>query len=301
MGLFSSIFGGGRKQDFSQIIPEPPRFNLAQGSQGQYTGGLQDLIDVFTRRSQGQDQFDYLKYLFEPQESMLNQQYGINTSPGDVYSQRSGVLPQTLASLNQRGLLDTGTSGVIEGQLRSNLANKLAELFGQSKQLQRGDIDESYNALAQLFPQRFQAQNIQSQIDYDNAMNSYDALLRRNTATVGQQAQSDAAKSRAWQTGIGLALAAAGGAAGGAGLFGTGSQIGAGGWAGAGAGALGGLTGSYSPMNVFGGGGGGMGGAGGQGRGSSSIYSQAYPGSRRSPLISGRSLYPGLRFTEPEF
>lgn len=238
MGLFSSIFGGSKKVDYSRMVPDPPKFNLAQGSQEGYVGGLQDLINVFNRRSQGEDQFDYLSYVYGPQANELRQNYGIDTNQGDIYSQRTGALPQTLASLNKRGLLDTGTSGIIEGQLRSNLANELARAYGGAKTMQRGDIDNSLQALSSLFPQRFQAENIGSQIDYDNAMNGYQALLQRNALTQQQSDQNRARKEDAWNQGIELAMAAVGGGLGGAGMLGAGSQIGAGGMAGAGQGAL---------------------------------------------------------------
>ena len=204
--FFDKLFGISDKKNYSELIPEPPKFSLAPGSQQGYVGGLQELIDVFNRRSQGQDMFDALTYIYGPQATELRQNYGIDTNPGDIYSQRTGALPQTLASLNSRGLLDTGTSGIIEGQLRSNLANELARAFGGAKTMQRQDIDNSLSALAQLFPQRFQAQNIQSQIDYDNAMNSYNALLNRNAATAQGQATRQGQVSNALQGGLGLGL-----------------------------------------------------------------------------------------------
>jgi hypothetical protein len=231
MGLFSSLFGGSKKIDYSQMIPDPPKFSLADGSQGQYTGGLQQLIDVFNGRANGTDQFDAISYIYGPQANELRQNYGIDTNPGDIYSQRTGVLPQTLASMNSRGLLDTGTSGIIEGQLRSNLANELARAYGGAKTMQRTDVDNSLSALAQLFPQRFQAQNIQSQVDYDNAMNQYNTLLNRNAATVGQQQSMAQNKANAWQSGLGLALAPF---TGGASLFGGGQSAYSGGTGGAG-------------------------------------------------------------------
>ncbi len=258
MGLFSSLFGGSRKQDFGSLIPAPPQFQLAQGSQGQYLGGIQDLIDVFSRRSQGQDQFDALQYIYGPQATELRQNYGIDTDPRDIYSQRTGALPKTLASLNQRGLLDTGVSGIIEGQLRSNLANELARAYGGAKTMQRQDIDAAYSNLSQLFPQRFQAQNIQNQIDYENALNKYNVDLQRNAATANQQQSMAANKASAIQSGLGLGLSALMGGMGGAGLFGSGSAIGSGGFGGFTAGALGGATGSYNPYqqmslkNIFG-------------------------------------------------
>jgi len=251
MGLFSSLFGGSKKIDYSQMIPDPPRFSLADGSLGQYTGGLQQLIDVFNQQSQGQGLFDALQYIYGPQETALNQQYGINTNPGDIYSQRTGILPKTLASMNSRGLLDTGTSGIIEAQLRSNLANQNSQNYGAAKQIQSQQQQDALSALNQLFPQRFQAQNIQSQVDYDNAMNQYNTLLNRNAATVGQQQSMQANKNSAIDSLFGLGLGALGGAASGAGLFGSFGKIGGGGARGAMAGALGNITGSYSPVQQY--------------------------------------------------
>lgn len=251
MGLFSSLFGGTKKIDYSRMIPDPPRFSLADGSLGQYTGGLQQLIDVFNQQSQGQGLFDALQYIYGPQETALNQQYGINTNPGDIYSQRTGILPKTLASMNSRGLLDTGTSGIIEAQLRSNLANQNSQNYGAAKQIQSGQQQDALSALNQLFPQRFQAQNIQSQVDYDNAMNQYNTLLNRNAATVGQQQSMQANKNSAIDSLFGLGLGALGGAASGSGLFGSFGKIGGGGSSGAMAGALGNVTGSYNPYQQY--------------------------------------------------
>jgi hypothetical protein len=185
MGLF-----GNKKVDWSQMIPDPPAYTLANGSAENYLAGIEQLLSTFQNRANGTDMFDYLKFLFEPQKAELSKQYGIDVDPNDVYSQNSGVLPQTLASMNKRGLLDTGTSGVIEGQTRSDYANQVAKLFGESKQLQRNDIDNSLNALGQLFPARFNVANIPNQVNYSNAMNNYNALLNRNQATVAQQQSS---------------------------------------------------------------------------------------------------------------
>lgn len=206
MGLFGSLFGGGKKQNYGELIPNPPRFSLAQGSQDRYRGGIDQLINVFQNRSQGNDIFDALKYIYEPQANELRRSYGIDTDPGDIYSQRTGSLPQTLASLNKRGLLDTGTSGIIEGQLRSNLNNELGRSYGSAKTMQRQDIDNALSMLQQLFPERFQAENIQSQIDYDNAMNDYNATLQRNQATAGQQQMRAANKAGAWDSALGLGM-----------------------------------------------------------------------------------------------
>ena len=264
MSLFGSLFGSGRKTDWSQMIPNPPHLSLAPGSQSGYQGGIQNLLDTFGRRSRGEDQFDYLRFLFEPQQNYLNQQYGINTNPGDVYSSRTGALPQTLASLNQRGLLDSGTSGVIEAQLRSDQANKLAELFGQSKQLQRQDIDTSLDALNQLYPTMFDVQNIQPNLDYQNQMADYQALLSRNQATVGGQQARDQQKSSLFGNVLGLAAAPF---TGGGSLFGN---------------ALGGIR------NLFGGG-------GGQSQAPASPYqSSGYQSANNPYRLNSRRSIPGL-------
>ena len=177
-----------RKPNIGDIYPDPPRFQLAAGSHAQYKGGVDSLVDTYKNRSLGNDIFDYIKYLFEPQRTQLNQDYGINTDAGDVYSTKTGILPQTLASLNSRGLLDTGTSGLIEGQLRSNLANKTAELFGNAKQLQRQDIDNALEALSALYPQQFEVNNIPNSVNYFNEMNQYNVASQRNAAQQAYEA-----------------------------------------------------------------------------------------------------------------
>jgi hypothetical protein len=245
--FFNKLFGISDKQNYSELIPEPPKFSLAEGSQNQYTGGLQELIDVFNRRSQGQDQFDAISYIYGPQATELRQNYGIDTDPRDIYSQRAGQLPQLMASMNSRGLLDTGTSGILEGQMRSNLANELARAFGGAKTMQRQDIDNSLSALAQLFPQRFQAQNIQSQVDYDNALNSYNALLSRNAATAQGQATRNNQVSSALQGGLGLAMGGVGGGMSGMGMFGGTPLISNNPFGSFMAGAAGNMTGQYNP------------------------------------------------------
>ena len=255
--FFSSLFGGSRKQNYGDLIPNPPAFSYAPGSTDQYSGGIQNLIDLFTQKSEGKGLFDALQYVYGPQANELRQNYGIDTNPGDIFSQRTGALPQTLASLNKRGLLDTGTSGIIEGQLRSNLSNELARAYGGAKQQQSQEQTASLDALHQLFPERFQAQNLQTQADYQNQMNNYNALLQRNQATVAQQAQMDQNTASRNQSLFGLGLSAFGGGLQGAGTFGSFGQLGTG--LGAfGQGALGNVTGAYNPtqqyalQNIFG-------------------------------------------------
>ncbi len=244
--FFSKLFGIPGKQNYSELIPEPPKFSLAPGSQQGYVSGLQQLIDVFQNRASGNDQFDYMKYIYGPQEEQLRRLFGIDTQPGDIYSTKSGSLPQTMASMNQRGLLDTGTSALIEGQQRADLNSQLAQLFGQAKVGQKQDVDAAYSNLHQLFPEQFQAQNIQSQVDYDNAMNSYNALLQRNAATAEGQATRNSAVSGALQGGLGALFGAAGGGMAGMGMFG-GTPLAGGGGAGFATGALGNLFGQTNP------------------------------------------------------
>lgn len=230
MGLFDSLFGGGKKIDYNSVIPNPPQFQLAPGSNEQYLGGINQLIDVFNNRAQGNDIFDALKYIYEPQAQQLRQQYGIDTDPGDIFSQRSGSLPQTLASLNSRGLLDTGTSGVIEAQLRSNLNNELGRAFGSAKTLQRQDIDSALSNLHSLFPERFSAQNIPSQINYNNQLGDYNATLQRNLATANQQQQRSSNQAGLFGDIFGLAAAPFTGGASLAGLFSPSQNSGASGF-----------------------------------------------------------------------
>ena len=222
-GFFNKLFGIQDKPNYGESIPNPPTFSYAPGSTDAYTQQLQNLFDVFSRRADGTDQFDYLKYVFGPQETALNQYYGINTTPGDIYSRQSGALPQTLASLNKRGLLDTGTSGLIEGQLQADRANKLAELFGSAKASQRTDIDNALNAQGQLSPQLFQAKNLQSQADYENAMNNYNAELQRQSLTAQSRNTRNAQVTGALQQGAGMLMGAAGAGFGGGGGFNWGS------------------------------------------------------------------------------
>ena len=210
MGLFESIFGIDKKENIGALIPNPPQFNLAEGSDVQFQQGIQSLIDTFQRRSTGQDQFDFIKFLFEPQLTRLNQAFGIGSrGTGELgpLGRRQGALGRLEADLQRRGLFDTGTSAVLQAQLESERAAKEAELFGQAKQLQRADIDASLQSLANLFPTRFQAQNIQPQIDFFNAQNRFNAELARNNTTLSQRQRRAGQKSNAILGGIGIGLA----------------------------------------------------------------------------------------------
>lgn len=177
-----------KKPDIGAIYPEPPQRGIDQAAYDRYKGGYNYLTDTFERRSRGEDIFDYIKFLFEPQKTSLLQEYGLSEDPNDVYSRQSGSLAKTNASLNSRGLLDSGTSGVVEAQLRSNANNKLAELFGNAKQLQRQDIDNALDALHTLYPENFQIADIPYALAYDNAMNSYNVGVRRNSAQQAYEA-----------------------------------------------------------------------------------------------------------------
>lgn len=210
MGLFDSLFGISKKQNISDLIPEPPRMTLAGGSVEGLVGGTQGLIDVFQRRSQGQDAFDFLRFVFEPQLNRLNQAFGrgfIGEEGMGSLGRRQGALGSLEADLQRRGLLDSGVSGVLQGQLEAERAAKEAELYGQARTMQRADIDASLQNLNQLYPQLFQAKNIPNQVEYQNAMNSYNALLQRNQATQAQRDNRAQQTSNAIMGGIGLGLA----------------------------------------------------------------------------------------------
>lgn len=190
MGLFDSLLGKRNKPDIGAQYRQPPQRTYDQEAFKRLVSGYNDLTGTFERRSRGEDVFDYIKYLFEPQRTYLNQEYGITGDPADVYSSRTGVLPQALASMNSRGLLDTGTSGLVEGQIRSNASNKLAELFGNAKQLQRQDINDALETLHTLYPENFQIADIPHSIAYGNAIGNYNVDMARTAAqTAYEQSQ----------------------------------------------------------------------------------------------------------------
>jgi len=176
------LFGSKKKPDIGAIYKDPPQRQIDQAAYDRYKQGYNYLTNTYENRANGNDIFDYIKYLFEPQKTALLQDYGLTGDPNDVYSNQSGTLPKTLASLNARGLLDSGTSGVVEGQIRSNANNKLAELFGNAKQLQRQDIDNALDALHTLYPENFQIADIPYELAYNNAINSYNVGVQRNAA-----------------------------------------------------------------------------------------------------------------------
>lgn len=180
----------GLKPDIGAQYRQPPQRTYDQEAFKRLVSGYNDLTGTFERRSRGEDVFDYIKYLFEPQKTYLNQEYGITGDPSDIYSSRTGVLPQTLASMNAKGLLDTGTSGLVEGQIRSNASNKIAELFGNAKQLQRQDIDDALATLHTLYPENFNIADIPHSIAYGNAIGNYNVDMARTAAqTAYEQSQ----------------------------------------------------------------------------------------------------------------
>jgi len=174
---FTGMFGGKKQKakSMEELYGPPPQRGYDQAEYNRYKAGYNDLTSTFERRSKGEDIFDYIKFLFEPQKTALLQDYGLTNDPNDVYHNQSGSLAKTNANLNSRGLLDTGTSGVVEGQLRSNANNKLAELFGNAKQLQKTEIDNALDALHTLYPENFQIADIPYAISYGNELNNYNA------------------------------------------------------------------------------------------------------------------------------
>jgi hypothetical protein len=172
--------------------------------------------------------FDYMKFLYEPQAAELNRMYGIGAQPGDAYSGYGGTLQRTLAGLNQRGLADAGTSGVILAQIEADRNRQLAELFGQAKGLQRQDIDSAYSNLGQLYPAQFETAQIQPNINYSNAMSRFNQDYLRNSA---QQNYEGSRSGSPWTSLAGMAVGSLFGPAGAAVGSQIGSQFGGGGWA----------------------------------------------------------------------
>lgn len=182
------LFGKKKKPDIGSIYKDPPQRQIDQAAYDKYKQGYNYLTNTFENRANGNDIFDYIKFLFEPQKTALLQDYGLTDDPNDVYHNQTGSLAKTNAGLNARGLLDTGTSGVVEAQLRSNANNKIAELFGNAKQLQREDINNALDALHTLYPENFQIADIPYELAYNNAMNSYNVGVQRNAAQQAYEA-----------------------------------------------------------------------------------------------------------------
>lgn len=193
MSWLSGLFGGNKKADYGAIYAEPPK--LEQVDYGLWLNQIDDLINNWDDIKTGKSQFDAVKFLYEPQKAEMEQLYGINapgytgqTSTGDLFA-RGGSIPRTMASMNKAGTLDTGTAGLVQGQMEAQMNKDLAGLFGQAKQTQRNDYINSLAQLQQLYPERYQVANIPTNLKYFNDMNSYNVALQRNAATEADRLQ----------------------------------------------------------------------------------------------------------------
>lgn len=193
MGFFSSLFGKSKKTDFGSIYPEPPRLRVDDADK--FLAQIDQLIGEYDSVRDGTNMFDAIKFVYEPQKAELDRLYGIDTLPGDTYGAKGGALQQLQAGMNQRGLLDSGTSGLLESQVYADRNRQLADLFGQSKQIQRDDYFDSLTNLERLFPQRFEVRNIPNAVNYMNDMNSYNVATQRNSATEGDRLMREAQQS----------------------------------------------------------------------------------------------------------
>ena len=115
---------------------------------------------------------------------------------GDVYGGKAGALQQLRDSLNKRGLLDSGTSGLLESQVYADRNRQLADLFGQAKQMQRQEYFGALQKLQELYPERFEIRNIPNYLSYFNATNDYNAALQRNAATEGSRLARNASRAQ---------------------------------------------------------------------------------------------------------
>lgn len=203
MGFFSSLFGGGDKTDFGAIYPEPPKLRVDDADK--FLAQIDQLIGEYDSVRDGTNMFDAIKFVYEPQKAELDRLYGIGTLPGDTYGAKSGALQQLQAGMNQRGLLDTGTSGLLESQVYADRNRQLADLFGQSKQIQRDDYFDSLTNLERLFPQRFEVRNIPNAVNYMNDMNSYNVATQRNSATEGDRLMRNAQEAQTYANLFGMA------------------------------------------------------------------------------------------------
>jgi len=193
MSWLSGLFGGKKKADYGAIYPEPPK--LEQVDYGLWLNQIDDLINNWDDIKTGKSQFDAVKFLYEPQKAEMEQLYGINApgytgqaSTGDLFA-RGGSIPRTMASMNKSGTLDTGTAGLVQGQMEGQMNKDLAGLFGQAKQTQRNDYINSLAQLQRLYPERYQVANIPTNLKYFNDMNSYNVALQRNAATEADRLQ----------------------------------------------------------------------------------------------------------------
>lgn len=171
MEFFSDLFGGNNKPDIGAMYPDPPKLHIDDADI--FLNQVDSLVKQYEDISTGKSMFDAVKYIYEPQKALIDAQYGIGGPSGDVFSAKSGALADLRAGLNKRGLLDAGTSGLLESQLYANRAGDLADLMGQAKQTQRNEFYTALQNLQTLYPQRFDVRNIPNVVDYMNATNQF--------------------------------------------------------------------------------------------------------------------------------
>lgn len=208
MGLFGDLFGGGKKPDIGAMYPDYPQLKVDDA--GLYLNQIDGLVKQYEDISTGNSMFDAVKFMYEPQKQLIDAQYGIGGPSGDVFSSKTGALADLQAGLNKRGLLDAGTSGLLESQLYANRARDLANIFGQAKQVQKSDFDNSLVQLQGLYPQRFDVRNIPNAVDYFNAVNQYNHVTAPVASAQGMYNASQGAKTFLGQVIPQLAQAAGG-------------------------------------------------------------------------------------------
>lgn len=189
MGFFSNLFGKN-KVNYGELYPDPPQLRVDDADI--YLKQIDSIINDYEGIRTGDNSFDAIKYLYQPQEALVNREYGIGTTPGDTYGSKAGAMQRLDASLNQRGLLDSGTSGLLESQLESDRIRQLAGLFGDAKQVQRQEYFDALGKLEGLFPQRFEVRNIPNAVQYFNDVNNYNVAGQRNAATTAGRLTRDA-------------------------------------------------------------------------------------------------------------
>lgn len=205
MSWLSDLFNGNKKTDFGAIYPDPPKLRL--DDYDVWLKQIDQLIGDWDKIRTGESMFDAVKFIYEPQRAMLEQAYGLG-APGvlagpnslgettDLFA-RGGTIPRTLSQMNATGTLDSGTAGIVRAQLESQMNKDLAGLFGEAKQVQRGDFFNSLDQLRSLYPERFEVRNIPNYLDYMNATNQYNVSSQRNAATESNRLATLAGKNSA--------------------------------------------------------------------------------------------------------
>lgn len=205
MSWLSDLFNGNKKTDFGAIYPDPPKLRL--DDYDLWLTQIDQLIGDWDKIRTGESMFDAVKFIYEPQRAMLEQAYGLG-APGamsgpnslgesnDLFA-RGGTIPRTLSQMNATGTLDSGTAGIVRAQLESQMNKDLSGLFGQAKEVQRGDYFNSLDQLRSLYPERFEVRNIPNYLDYMNATNQYNVASQRNAATESNRLATLAGKNQA--------------------------------------------------------------------------------------------------------